>query len=87
VDPYLDDLGARATFSKAEKLARKAGISRRFVYQLPENTQTASVWRTVQPRDVVLSAELATQMQDINPDRIRYQFTYHGKIAHLLKHW
>jgi hypothetical protein len=57
------------------------------VYQLPENTQTASVWRIVQPRDVVLSAELATQMQDINPDRIRYQFTPYGKIAHLLKHW
>jgi hypothetical protein len=87
VDPYLEDLAARATLSKAEKLARQAGIPRRFVYQRPENTQTASVWRIVQPRDVVLSAEMATQMQDINPDRIRYQFTPYGKIAHLLKHW
>ena len=39
------------------------------------------------PRDVILSAEMAAQMQDINPDRIRYQLTSNGKIAHLLKHW
>jgi amino acid transporter len=87
VDPYLDDLGARATFGKAEKLARKASIPRRFVYRQRENTETASVWKMIQPRDVILSAEMAAQMQDINPDRIRYQLTSNGKIAHLLKHW
>ena len=87
VDPYLDDLGARATFGKAEKLARKASIPRRFVYRQRENTETASVWKMIQPHDVILSAELAAQMQDINPDRIRYQLTSNGKIAHLLKHW
>jgi hypothetical protein len=87
VDPYLYDLAARVTFGKAEKLARKAGIPRRFVYWQRGNTETASVWKMVQPRDVILSAEIAAQMQDINPDRIRYQLTPNGKIAHLLKHW
>jgi len=26
-------------------------------------------------------------LEEINPDRIRYEFTPQGKIAHLLKRW
>jgi hypothetical protein len=35
----------------------------------------------------VLTAERAAQVEEINPDRIRYEFTPDGKIAHLLKSW
>ena len=41
----------------------------------------------VHPRDVVLSAEHAAKFEEINPDRIRYELTSQGKIAHLLKRW
>ena len=87
VDPYLNDLPARVAFGKAERLARKAKITRRFVYRQRANTETAYLWKLVQPCDVVLSAQAAKQIRDINPDRIRYELTPNGKIAHLLKHW
>jgi hypothetical protein len=35
----------------------------------------------------VLSARMAKEVRDINPDRIRYELTSNGKIAHLLKQW
>jgi hypothetical protein len=30
---------------------------------------------------------MAARVQDINPDRIRYQLTSDGNVAHLLKRW
>ncbi len=87
VDPYLYDVSAREAFVKAERLARKAKLPCRFVYRQRENTETSAVWKRLQPSDVILSAKTATQVDDINPDRIRYELTPNGKIAHLLKHW
>jgi hypothetical protein len=87
VDPYLDDVPAKATFSKAEALARKARISRRFLYRRGESAMTATVWQVLQPRNVILSEAVAAQVCNINPDRIRYELTPDGKIAHLLKRW
>ncbi|HEU0000859.1 MAG TPA: APC family permease [Ktedonobacteraceae bacterium] len=87
VDPYLEDGPAKATLKQAALLARKAGLASRFVYR-PQGTGSAEhIWQTVHPRDVVLTAEHATQIGEINPDRIRYELTPHGKIAHLLKSW
>jgi len=87
VDPYLYDVSAREAFVKAERLARKAKLPCRFVYRQRENTETSAIWKRLQPSDVILSAKTATQVDDINPDRIRYELTPNGKIAHLLKHW
>ncbi|QBD74594.1 APC family permease [Ktedonosporobacter rubrisoli] len=87
LDPYLEDSSARETLSKAEQIARKQKVTRRFVYLPYTSAQIAQVWRFVQPRDVVIPAELLTRAEDINPDRIRYELTPHGKIAHLLKRW
>lgn len=87
VDPYLHDVSARAAFSKADRLAREAKVSRSFVYRQRENTETFGVWKMIQPSDVILSAETAKKVGDINPDRIRYEYTSSGKIAHLLKQW
>jgi len=36
---------------------------------------------------MVISAEDASHIQDINPDRIRYEMTPDGNVAHLVKLW
>ncbi|HAT46327.1 MAG TPA: hypothetical protein DEV72_02980 [Ktedonobacter sp.] len=87
VDPYLDDLQAKEYFGKAENLAQKAKISRRFVYRQQEPGTVSRVWQAVHPRDTVIAAENASECEDINPDRIRYELTSSGKVAHMLKHW
>jgi len=35
----------------------------------------------------VIAAEPVSHIQDINPDRIRFEVTPEGKVAHLLKRW
>lgn len=87
VDPYLEDQQAKEYFGKAENLARKSKIPRRFVYRLEEPGAVASVWQVVHPRDTVVAAENAPEVVDVNPDRIRYELTSGGKVAHLLKRW
>ena len=87
VDPYLEDQQAKETFGKAENLARKSKVSRRFVYRTQKPDAVAQVWQVVHPRDTVVAAEDASQFEDINPDRIRYELTPQGKVAHLLKRW
>src|SRR6266487_3132013 len=87
VDPYLEDEHAKEKLKQAALLARKARLTSRFVYQPQEPGAAASIWRIVHPRDVVLTAEHAEQFEEINPDRIRYELTPRGKIAHLLKRW
>jgi len=87
VDPYLDDLQAKAYFGKAEDLARKAKIPRRFVYRAQEPDVVARIWQVVHPRDTVIAIGNADDCEDINPDRIRYELTSSGKVAHLIKHW
>jgi hypothetical protein len=41
----------------------------------------------IHPHDTVMAAENDEQFKDINPDRIRYELTPSGKVAHLLKRW
>jgi hypothetical protein len=86
-DPYLDDQQAKETFGRAEHLARRAKIARRYVYKQQEPGVVAKVWKTVHPRDTVVAADVAPEVEDINPDRIRYELTPEGKVAHLLKQW
>jgi hypothetical protein len=83
----LEDQEAKETFRHAERLARKEGISRRYVYQFATPDVLEQLWRFVQPRDVVISEALVEQTQDINADRVRYELTPHGKVAHMVKHW
>jgi hypothetical protein len=87
VDPYLEDPQAKETFGRAENLARKSKVPRRFVYRREKPDAVAQVWQVVHPRDTVVAAEDASQFEDINPDRIRYELTPQGKVAHLLKRW
>ncbi|GAC1382724.1 MAG: hypothetical protein NVSMB33_10260 [Ktedonobacteraceae bacterium] len=87
IDPYLDDVQAKEYFGKAEHLAQKAKIARRFIYRLQEPGTVAGVWQAIHPHDIVVAAEIAPQFEDINPDRIRYELTSNGKVAHMLKQW
>jgi hypothetical protein len=87
VDPYLDDLQAKEYFGKAENLAQKAKVPRRYVYRQQEPAAVGRVWQAVHPRDTVAAAANAAQFEDVNPDRIRYELTSSGKVAHMLKHW
>src|SRR2546425_1549018 len=84
-DPYYDDQQARRTFGKAEHLAQKAKIARRYVYRLQEPRALERIWLVVHPRDIVISPENTSLFGEINPDRIRYELTADGKVAHLLK--
>ena len=87
VDPYLDDLKAKEYFGKAESQAQKAKLQRRFVYRTQGPDVLSRVWHVVHPRDIVIAADHATELGDISPDRVRYEITSHGKVAHLLKTW
>jgi amino acid transporter len=86
-DPYLDDQQAKEIFGHAEHLAQRAKIARRYVYKQEEPGVVASVWKIVHPRDIVVTADAVPDVEDINPDRIRYELTPQGKVAHLLKQW
>lgn len=87
IDPYLDDLKAKEYFGKAENLAQKAKIQRRFVYRKQAPDTISRVWHVVRPRDTVIAADQATNLEDVSPDRVRYEITSNGKVAHLLKAW
>lgn len=87
VDPYLEDQQAKETFGRAEYLAQQAGIARRFVYRQQEPEAVFHLWQTLHPRDLVVSAEGVEQIEEVNPDRIRYELTPRGNVAHLLKRW
>lgn len=87
VDPYLDDPKAKEYFGKAENLARKAKIPRRYVYRTQQPDVISRIWHIIRPRDIVIAADRATNLFDVNPDRVRYEITPSGKVAHLLKTW
>jgi amino acid transporter len=87
VDPYHEDQQAKETFGKAENIAQKSKITRRFVYRQQAPGAVASVWQVVHPRDTVVAAEITPEVVDVNPDRIRYELTPGGKVAHLIKRW
>ncbi len=87
VDPYLDDPEAKDYFGKAQALAQKAKVPTRFVYRSQEPGAVARVWQVVHPHDTVVPAGEVKEFEDINPDRIRYELTSNGKVAHMLKNW
>ena len=86
-DPYLDDPQAKKSFGKAENLAQKSKSPRRFVYSTEEPGAIADVWHIAHPHDTIIAADYAKDVVDVNPDRIRYELTPEGKVAHLIKRW
>jgi amino acid transporter len=87
VDPFHDDQQAKETLGRAENMAKKAKINRRFVYRQQGPGAVAGVWQVVHPRDTIVAAENTSEVEDVNPDRIRYELTPGGRVAHLIKRW
>ncbi|HEV2654863.1 MAG TPA: APC family permease, partial [Ktedonobacteraceae bacterium] len=88
VDPYLEDQGAKQSFGKAEGRVVKSKIpSRTYVYLQGDPDIANLFWQQVHPRDTVVAADNSERFKDINPDRVRYEITPEGKVAHLLKQW
>ncbi len=88
IDPYLDDKEAKETFGKAESLALKAKVPHRsYIYLQEDPTMAEQIWQSIHPRDTLVPAKEDQHLKDINPDRIRYEITPEGKVAHLLKRW
>ncbi len=86
-DPYYDDEQAKKTFGQAEHLAQQSRVKHLFLYRLQEPHTLKRVWFLVQPHDSMIAADDAAYLQEIDPDRVRYENTPEGKVAHLLKHW
>lgn len=86
-DPYYDDEEAQKTFAKAQHLAQQAGISYRFVYRSDEPGMLTHEWQVIHPHDMILPAESIAATGEIQPDRVRYENTDKGKLAHLVKNW
>ncbi len=86
-DPYLYDPQAKKSFGRAENLAQKSKSPRRFVYSTEEPGAVADVWHIAHPHDTIIAADYAGDVADVNPDRIRYELTPDGKVAHLIKRW
>ncbi len=86
-DPYLYDPQAKKSFGKAENLAQKSKSPRRFVYSTEEPGAVADIWHIAHPHDTIIAADYAGDVADVNPDRIRYELTPDGKVAHLIKSW
>lgn len=88
IDPYLDDAQARVYFGLAESLAVKAQLPRpTYIYLWRPQATMEQVWRTIRPYDTIVSTEDDELFKDINPDRIRYEITPNGRVAHLIKYW
>jgi hypothetical protein len=88
VDPYLEDEQARSSFGKAESAALKAKLpTRKYIYIQGGPEVATRVWQMLHPHDTIVAADNNERLKDINPDRIRYEVTPEGKVAHLLKRW
>jgi amino acid transporter len=86
-DPYLYDPQAKETFGKAEHLAQKSKSPRKYVYSTEEPGSVSDAWHIAHPHDTIVAADYADDVADVNPDRIRYELTPEGKVAHLIKRW
>ncbi len=88
-DPYLEDAHAKEYFGKAEQLASKSNVNRRFLYRQQEPGVVSEVWQAMHPHDTIISAQNVGEVKEVNPDRIRYELVPGGggKVAHLLKRW
>jgi hypothetical protein len=86
-DSYHDDEQAKRTFDRAERLAQEAHARCLFLYREQEPSIVEHVWHIIHPYDTVIAAEKVASLQDINPDRIRYEVLPQATVAHLLKRW
>lgn len=93
-EPYLYDEEAMKTFRRAEAIVRNAKVkgAPQYLYRaLPRDVNVRprdivkNVWRTIHPHEIMLAADDLSVLEDINPDRIRYEVAPNGgSVAHLI---
>ncbi|MHB8588912.1 MAG: APC family permease [Candidatus Dormibacteraceae bacterium] len=84
-DPYLKDYAAHDAFSRAEVLARSHVPNRRYVYvpgNLPRE-MVGQVWRTVAPKETVVTADDQGMLPPMAVDRIRRHTTDGTTVLHM----
>jgi amino acid transporter len=84
-DPYLRDFSAHDAFSRAEMLARDTVKNRRYVYvpgSLPRE-MVGEVWRTVGPRETVVTIEDQGMLPPMAVDRVRRHTSDGVTVLHM----
>ena len=84
-DPYLKDYAAHDAFSRAEMLARSQVPNRRYVYvpgSLPRE-MVGEVWRTVGPKETVVTLEDQGMLPPMAVDRVRRHTTDGTTVLHM----
>jgi amino acid transporter len=84
-DPWLRDYSARDAFARAEQMSRKQVPRRRYVYvpgNLPRE-MVAEVWRTVHPKETVLSDEDKGVLPPVAVERVRRHHTDGHTVLHM----
>ena len=84
-DPYLKDYAAHDAFARAEVLARKSVPHRRYVYvpgNLPREI-VAEVWRTVSPKETVVTVDDQGILPPMAIDRVRRHTSGDTTVLHM----
>jgi amino acid transporter len=84
-DPYLRDYSAHDAFARAEMLARGKVPNRRYVYMpgsLPRE-MVGEVWRTVGPRETLVTVEDQGMLPPMAVDRIRRHVADGTTVLHM----
>ena len=84
-DPYLKDYAAHDAFARAEKLARNQVPHRRYVYvpgNLPRE-MVGEVWRTVSPKETVVTVEDQGMLPPMAVDRVHRHVTDNTIVLHM----
>ena len=95
-EPYLTDESVMKALQEAEAASHHSNmnITPYFLYQpirqadeAKEADTIANVWQAIHPHELLIADEDVKMLHDINPDRIRYEWTPEGKVAHLISLW
>ena len=84
-DPYLRDFSAHDAFARAEMLARDHVKNRRYVYMpgsLPRE-MVGEVWRTVAPKETLVTVEDQGMLPPMAVDRVRRHTTNGVTVLHM----
>ena len=84
-DPYLKDYSAHDAFARAEMLVRKHVPNRRYIYvpgSLPREV-VGEVWRTLSPKETVVTAEDQDVLPPVPFDRIRRHQADGNTVLHM----
>ncbi len=84
-DPYLKDYAAADAFARAELLTRKHIPKRRYVY-VPSNLpreMVGEVWRTISPKETVVTTDDQEMLPPMPVDRIRRHHSEGTTVLHM----